>query len=195
MDKRAWRRRIRAEQASSTIDHRRHVLALSRFLAEMVPDGWIVVYDALPDEVALDDLIRSHPEPGSRFGLTRTPDTGHDLTLHPIDGPTEVHPYGYRQPLGDGPVIDDADVAAVLVPGLGFDRHGTRLGRGAGYYDRFLARLDASVLRIGMTAGIVLDRLPTEDHDVPMTHLVTADAVLAVPLDESFGNEPGLSSG
>lgn len=184
VDKRAWRRQIRAERAETTIDHHRHVSTLARFLAEMVPEGRrIVIYDALSDEVSLDGLIAGHREPGERFALTRTPDAGHDLTLHPYGAATERHRYGYRQPRADGPTVADGDVGAVLVPGLAFDRFGNRLGRGAGYYDRFLARLDRSVLRIGMTAGIIVDRLPTEAHDVAMTHLATADAVIEVPLD------------
>lgn len=157
--------------------------ALTRFLDDEVPGSRrVVLYDALPDEVSLDGLIRSHPQPGERFALTRTPDEGHRLTLHPYGGPTERHRYGYEQPRGGGPVVADDDVGAVLVPGLGFDRAGRRLGRGGGYYDRFLARLDPGVLRIGVTGGMIVDRLPAQEHDVAMTHLAIAGAVIAVPL-------------
>lgn len=171
-----------------TIDHRGHVAGLIRFLTDAAPEGRVLVYDALADEVDLTTLIEATREPGERFALTRTPDDGYDLTLHPLGGPTEVHRYGYRQPRVDGPVVDDDAVTAVLVPGLAFDRFGTRLGRGAGYYDRLLARLESDVLLIGMTAGVIVDRLPAEAHDVPMTHLATADGVLPVPLD---GPPPG----
>ena len=184
MDKRAWRRHLRAQRAGRSIDHAGHVEALARFLADAVPEGRrVVVYHAMADEVSLDGLIRSHPDPSTRFAITRTPDQGYRLTVHPLGGPTERHPYGYDQPVADGPTVADDSIAAVLVPGLGFDRLGTRLGRGAGYYDRLLARIDPSVLRIGITAGIVVDRLPADRHDVPMTHLATAEAVLEVPLE------------
>ncbi len=166
------------------IEHERTVAALTAFLGRVVPDGRVVIYDALADEVDLAGLVAADPDPSNRFALTRTPEVGHDLTLHPFGGPSEPHRYGYRQPLADGPVVADEDIAAVLVPGLGFDRWGTRLGRGAGYYDRLLERLGPDVVRIGMTAGIVVERLPADDHDVAMTWLATADAVLAVPLSE-----------
>lgn len=149
-----------------------------------------MLYDALDDEVSLDPLVEAKPDPGIRFALTRTPDVGHDLTVHPVGGPMDTHRYGYRQPRADAPMVADADVGAVLVPGLAFDRIGTRLGRGAGYYDRFLARLGPAVLRVGLPAGGPVDRLPADDHDVPMTHLATPDGVLPVPLDGV-----GLSSG
>ncbi len=185
MDKQAWRRRLRAERSELVIDHAATVAALQAFLAAVVPDGRVVVYDAMADEVDLSGLLRADPAPEHRFAVTRTPVLGHDLTLHPFGGPSEQHRYGYRQPLADGPIVADGDVAAVLVPGLGFDRWGTRLGRGAGYYDRLLSRLGPGVVRVGMTAGIVVERLPSDDHDVAMTSLATADGVLSVPLVEA----------
>ncbi len=88
---------------------------------------------------------------------------------------------GYKQPKADSPQIADSEVGALLVPALIFDPSGARLGRGAGYYDRLLARLDPAAARIGMTAGLVADRLPVEDHDIAMTHLATAHEVVPVP--------------
>jgi len=70
-------------------------------------------------------------------------------------------------------------LGAVLVPGLAFDHHGHRLGRGAGVYDRFLATLPPTTLRIGaITDARLVDRLPTEAHDVPMHAVVTPTRVI-----------------
>lgn len=180
---RAVVRRLRRER---TLDHRGHCRYLETFLDGAVVDGdWIVVYDALPDEVDLAPLQGRHPDPASRFAITRTPDRGHALTVHPVDGPTERHPYGYRQPSVDAPRVPDERIGAVLVPGLAFAPDGARLGRGKGYYDRFLARLLAigrTVHLIGVTADIVVHRIPASGHDVPMTHLSTSHGVLSVPI-------------
>ncbi|RLS47119.1 MAG: 5-formyltetrahydrofolate cyclo-ligase [Planctomycetota bacterium] len=71
--------------------------------------------------------------------------------------------------------VRTATLTAVVVPGLAFDRHGHRLGRGAGVYDRFLATLAPHTLRIGVIPNAQLvDALPTEPHDVPM-HFVTTE--------------------
>lgn len=181
MDKSALRREVKAARTGREIDHAGHCRALARFLGTAVPAGRVVVvYDALPGEVRLDALVDGHPDPRHRFALTRTPDDGRRLTVHRWGSPTERHPYGYRQPHRDAPVVADADIGAVVVPGLAFDRAGTRLGHGAGYYDRFLARLDPGVLRIGVTGGWLADRLPAEPHDVAMTHLAGPDGVEAV---------------
>lgn len=63
---------------------------------------------------------------------------------------------------------------AVVVPALAFDKANNRLGRGKGYYDRFLKSLSSAV-----TVGIafdfqIADRLPLEDHDVPVHHVIAA---------------------
>lgn len=72
-----------------------------------------------------------------------------------------------------------ASLTAVLVPGLAFDEQGHRLGRGAGVYDRFLATLPPSVLRIGLSPdALVAPRLPVEPHDVPMHFVVTERRVI-----------------
>lgn len=74
-----------------------------------------------------------------------------------------------------------ADVAAVVVPGMAFDRTGHRLGRGAGVYDRFLATLPPTALRIGLVpSSRLVDRLPTDPHDVPMHVVATEREVLRV---------------
>ena len=69
----------------------------------------------------------------------------------------------------------EADIGAVLVPGLAFDRWGGRLGRGRGYYDRLLTRLGPGVDRMGVTADRLVwqEPLPVDTHDVRMTWLVT----------------------
>jgi 5-formyltetrahydrofolate cyclo-ligase len=68
-----------------------------------------------------------------------------------------------------------------LVPGMLFDRTGGRLGHGAGYYDRLLPGLGPTVPRVGVVpTALVVDALPCEAHDVPMTHLATEAGVRPV---------------
>lgn len=75
--------------------------------------------------------------------------------------------------------LDHIDV--VFVPGVGFDRLGHRIGSGRGYYDRFLPRLRAGAVRVGLAfACQLLERLPVEPHDVPLDWVVTEDGALNV---------------
>ena len=74
-----------------------------------------------------------------------------------------------------------ADLAAVLVPGRLFDHDGYRLGRGGGHYDRLLPLLRPGTPVIGLTTQArVVERLPREAHDVPMTHLATEQGIIPV---------------
>ena len=179
LTKQAWRRRSELARHTIDVEPGRHLEALSRFLAD-APPGWIVLYSAFDGEIDVAPLTeRSGLGP---FALTRTPEEGHDLTVHPFGSPRERHRYGYDQPTADSQLIDDSDIAVVLVPGMAFDRLGARLGRGKGYYDRFLARLGAETLLVGITGGYVVAELPVDAHDVAMTHLASGFGVLPVPL-------------
>lgn len=62
----------------------------------------------------------------------------------------------------------------VLVPGLAFSRKGNRLGRGGGFYDRFLGKHCASATKVGVCFSFqVLDTIPTEPHDATVDIVVS----------------------
>jgi 5-formyltetrahydrofolate cyclo-ligase len=71
---------------------------------------------------------------------------------------------GIREP-ADGVPIPLANIDMVIVPGMGFDLKGNRLGRGRGFYDRFLAHRDWA----GIACGLALEDQVVED--VPVTEL------------------------
>ena len=67
-----------------------------------------------------------------------------------------------------------ANATVVLVPALAVDRSGVRLGRGAGFYDRSLASADPAARLVAVVRdGELLDAIPSEPHDVRMTHALT----------------------
>ncbi|MGO8965903.1 5-formyltetrahydrofolate cyclo-ligase [Mycobacterium sp.] len=67
-----------------------------------------------------------------------------------------------------------AEARVVLVPALAVDRRGARLGRGRGFYDRTLVLRDPHARLIAVVRDEeLLDELPHEPHDVPMTHALT----------------------
>jgi len=80
---------------------------------------------------------------------------------------------GVREPISGKPLpIEFIDL--VIVPGLGFTETGHRIGRGMGFYDRFLAQPEF----VGLSCGFAFDEqiiptLPVLDHDVPLSMLVT----------------------
>jgi len=82
----------------------------------------------------------------------------------------KIGPYGTKHPHPDpSKFLDVEALDAVIVPGLAFDKANNRLGRGAGYYDRFLCRLPKTTAKVGIAFDFQLvDCLPTEEHDVPL---------------------------
>ena len=68
--------------------------------------------------------------------------------------------------------LDGIDL--ILLPGVAFDRRGNRLGRGGGYFDRFLSRVPAEVPRVGLAFRFQrVARLPRELHDQPVERVIT----------------------
>ncbi len=190
--KEAWRRWIRDQRqpvsAASTVAV---VAGLREFIGafdkgstavagEPVPSGanLILFYRAMANELSLDRLADAVG--WQRFAVTRTPPDG-PLTLHPAIGAMEQHRHGFPQPTAEAFELQPRHISLALVPGVAFDQHGTRLGHGVGYFDELLARLPENCPRVGVACRyLVFDQLPSEPHDVPMTHLATEDGVIAL---------------
>lgn len=143
------------------------------WLAERDP-SLVLGFLAMGDEIDMSPLVARHPR--IRFALTRTA-PGTTLTIHDFDAPRERHRFGFEQPAGDTPTLPPSRVDVVLVPGLAFAPDGRRLGRGAGYYDRFLADLDAETVAL-TTENRVLEDLPREAHDVLVRWIATERGVV-----------------
>ncbi len=74
---------------------------------------------------------------------------------------------GIPEPIANGPIAEDP-TALVLMPGLAFDPQGHRIGYGGGFYDRFLAK-EPDHPTVALCYDFqVLDRLETEEFDVPV---------------------------
>lgn len=97
-------------------------------------------------------------------------DPSRDLETRRFDVPEPAH----------GEPVDLEQLGAVLVPGLAFDRSGARLGRGAGFYDRFLEPLKAPTRLIGVCFECQLvDEVPTESHDRRVASIVSESGLIA----------------
>jgi 5-formyltetrahydrofolate cyclo-ligase len=110
-----------------------------------------------------------------QWGLPRC--VGKDLFWHRWEPqqPLVTGAYGILEPSADLPLLEAAEVDLMLVPSVGIDRSGYRLGYGGGYYDRLRAN---PLWRNAPTIGIVfdfgyVDVLPIEPWDLPLDGVCT----------------------
>lgn len=88
----------------------------------------------------------------------------------------EKQHFGIYQPIaGHVREVPLENIDLVVVPGIAFDKNNVRLGRGHGYYDRFLCGLPKKTKAIGLAFDFqVLDYLPKDSHDIPVWKTITA---------------------
>lgn len=126
----------------------------------------LMLYYSLPDEVSTHRLIDRLE--GKTILLPRVTGEG-TMELRRYTGPADlaVGAYGIMEPTGQ--VFTDYErIDLAVVPGMAFDPAGHRLGRGKGYYDRFLARVP-HLYKIGICFGFQLfDHIPVEETDITM---------------------------
>jgi 5-formyltetrahydrofolate cyclo-ligase len=84
-------------------------------------------------------------------------------------------PFGLLEPAEPWlPATALSSAQLLLIPSLAVDRHGVRLGRGAGFYDRSLSFRDPTARLVAVVRDEELvDELPAEPHDIAMTHALT----------------------
>jgi len=135
----------------------------------------IAVYLASPEEVDLTDFIVAAFAQGAALVAPRWNGSLYELTpLTSLD--TLVSgPHGILEPPpSPGSMSLMHRVSVWLVPGLAFSKGGGRIGYGGGWYDRLLTKADEKAAKLGVAFGFqLLDDLPTESHDCPLTEIVT----------------------
>ena len=99
---------------------------------------------------------------------------GNDIDVYEYSSGT-VAPgaFGIMEPAGNAVLLrDTSQLDLVIVPGIAFTESGVRLGRGKGFYDRFLSQTHAATIAVCFDCQLV-EQLPTEPHDIPAQYIVT----------------------
>ncbi|MFH1858265.1 MAG: 5-formyltetrahydrofolate cyclo-ligase [Candidatus Omnitrophota bacterium] len=136
----------------------------------------VMFYVSLPEEVNTRRMIRHALRLGKRVALPRlkggclVPVVIRDMVKDLAPGR-----YGILEPKRGKRSIALRRIDLVVVPGVAFDARHNRLGRGVGYYDRFLKRLKRRIPVIGLAYQVqrVL-ALPKSSQDIPVSILIAA---------------------
>ena len=134
----------------------------------------LAVYLASQDEINIDPYIEYMLRAGVEVVAPRW--NGETYELARLKGLDEKNmrrgPMGIREPV-DADIVEPKEVSAWIIPGLAFTRGGKRLGYGGGWYDRLLASAPKDAVKIGVAYSFqIVDDLPDEPHDVPLTDVV-----------------------
>jgi len=140
-------------------------------LNDIIKNKIVCTYIPLQNEININDYLTSHSL------LTTTCVFNEETKICKYDEPLEKNKYNVYQPK-NLEIIDSADI--FLVPGIGFDINGRRLGRGGGIYDQFLSKFPASIF-IGVTdRNHLVEYIPHELHDISMDGLITHDEFIEI---------------
>ena len=112
-----------------------------------------------------------------RYEMAEVPSGTFSATPNGVDNVFIQGRYGILEPKGEYPPISPEEINLWLIPGVGFDRKGNRLGYGGGNYDRMLEKAKGIKIGIGYEIQLV-ETLPTGSHDQRMDLIVTEKSVL-----------------
>ncbi|MCH9651741.1 MAG: 5-formyltetrahydrofolate cyclo-ligase [Deltaproteobacteria bacterium] len=147
------------------IEQAQRILTCLSFGAE--PDTWRL----------LETLI----DLGKEVYVPRADPRGSQLHVYPYPCELTTLSFGLKQPIPTArevpPKAIDATLDAALLLGLAFDRRGFRLGYGRGYFDRFLQGRAFPAIGLAFHCQL-LDRVPSEVHDLPVALVVTEEEVV-----------------
>jgi 5-formyltetrahydrofolate cyclo-ligase len=161
----------RADEARSLADHVNAVLDSGGTVCAYVPVG------AEPGSIEMLDVLLQRANrvllPVARTTADNSPVVLQWGEYRP--GQLVAARFGLLEPAGPWlPATALAEASVVLVPALAVDRTGVRLGRGRGFYDRTLVSRNPHARLVAVIRDEeLLDELPHEPHDVPMTHALT----------------------
>lgn len=173
MDKKELRSIIKSLKKQHTPDDLSRQSAIICQKLEQHPDfanaKRVMLYNALPDEVQTADLIARWR--GLKTIVLPTV-VGDDIIPVALDSDT-----GFA--VGDFNILEpqnkpyEGGFDLIVVPGVAFDPQGNRMGRGKGYYDRFLVKYP-KVKKIGICFDFQLvESIPAEPHDIGMDEIIS----------------------
>jgi 5-formyltetrahydrofolate cyclo-ligase len=144
---------------------------------------FILFYAAFRSEVKTESMIKEALSSGKRVALPIVSKKGDRLLISELkDYDKELAP-GYcnipEQKKRFHRLKDLDEIDLVILPGVGFDEKGNRLGYGGGFYDRFLSGTEQSVSTVGLAYEVqIIPEMRRDLHDVKVDRIVTEKRVI-----------------
>lgn len=152
-----------------------NVFALLEGLPVFTTASNIFIYNSLPDEVQTMNFIQKWNDTKNFYLPVMKGDSLVFRKFHPHTTFSRAS-LNVLEPDGDD-FTNYSDVDIVIVPGVAFDMNMNRMGRGKGYYDRFLSKVD--LIKIGVCFNFQLfDNIPSDTHDIKMDYVITDKQII-----------------
>lgn len=132
------------------------------------------VFCSLADEPDTSEALARWSAAGRRLAVPRV--EGDVMRFYEYD-PRTMRPgaFGIAEPGPEARLCEPRELDLVIVPGTAFTAAGGRMGRGRGYYDKYLALPGVHAVKIGVCyAHQLVGELPAEPHDVAMDQVITS---------------------
>ncbi len=133
----------------------------------------VLAYWSLTDEVITHQFVQKW---AGKKRLVLPIVVGETLELRAFNGVEKLitsNSFGILEPKTEE-IVDPKAVDFAIIPGVAFDKKGNRLGRGKGFYDRFLKETNAFKVAVGYDFQI-LDEVPVSSFDVPVDMVVSTN--------------------
>ena len=140
----------------------------------------VCLYAPMEEELNLMSLVCSFPQHRYYFPCI---EENERLVFYRVKNVMEDLCHGrhrFLEPRREGQRLDPSDAHLVLVPGLAFTMDGDRLGRGGGYYDRFLKLCPRAMTLGAAMQEQILPSVPVEEHDQKVRHVLVPGREMAV---------------
>lgn len=173
-DKRTLRQVVRAEIAKLS-DIEKEEISSQIFsniaeLNEIRQASVVALFASLPDEPQTTAIIEQLAK-SKRIVLPRI--EGDEMEFYDISEGLRKGAFGIMEPIANRPISPN-EIDVMIVPGVAFTRIGTRLGRGKGFYDKYLSRNGFRAYTIGVCFPCqMVENIPTEKHDKMLDSIVT----------------------
>lgn len=172
------------DRIGSAIREEKEALIIKKFfrVSEFKKAKSVLFYASFRSEVETLSCLQTVIKRGKRVALPKVDKKYRCLRIYEIKDVSELvsgH-IGIPEPgVLRGREIDLKNFDLVVVPGVGFDIHGNRIGYGAGYYDKLLSGLKKHITTIALAfEEQIVPNVPNEGHDVKIDKIVTEKRVI-----------------
>mgnify|MGYP001592007099 CR=1 FL=1 len=143
----------------------------------------IFIFVNFGNEVNTHQIINRAISDNKIICVPRIPSKATGIEIFKINNLSELKSgyYGILEPLENCPKVAIENVDLIIMPGVAFDRHGGRIGYGAGFYDKFLNKTNKKIDRIALAYQFqVLDEVPMNELDATIDGIITEEEIIMI---------------